>query len=244
MKESVIILGLLGALLLVLAIMPVLDRRAQHRRRQFRYLEARTGTPSVSYLRQRPGPANRPQRKPGRHGYETYLGVLQFRDTRQQGDFGELLTAVMVTAQGYVQLPSQYNRNNGLDGVFVRRTQPGAFSDVLIAETKTGQARLSSDIMTDKGVRRRLDKMYAEGLLTYETAELLIKMLDARSPNFRKQLWQHQLATGQTFVYALDADQNFIGAAKDVTNKGLFEALVRNMVTLGKLSARLNEAPR
>ncbi len=244
MADGVVILFLLGALTALLALQPVLDRFAKRRRRQFHYLDARKAPPSVTFLRQKPGPANRPQRKGGPHTLESYLGPIHFKSTRQQGDFGEMLTAVMVTAQGYVQLPSQYGRNNGLDGVFVKREKPGAFSEVLITETKTGQAKINSDIMTDAGVRRRLDKMYAEGLLTYETADALIKLLDARAPNFKKQLWQHRIATGECFAYDLDAKQNFIGTPTEATNKGLFEALVRNLVTVGKLSADLRNTPR
>ena len=98
--------------------------------------------------------------------------------------------------------------------------------------------------MTDAGVRRRLDRMYAEGLLTYETAALLIKMLDSGSKNFKKQLWQHRIGTGETLVYDLDANQKFVGKPQELTNKGLFEALVRNMVTVGKLTADLRSPPR
>ena len=241
MADSIIIFSILGALVFALLSMPLLDRRATRLRREFRYLDARKSPPSVTYLRQKSGPAVRPKGKGGSQTYETYLGLIHFRGTRQQGDFGELLTAAMVTAAGYVQIPSQYGRNNGLDGVFVIRDKPGEFSHVLIAETKTGQAKIRSDIMTDKGVRRRLDKMYAEGLLSYETADVLIKMLDSGSPNFRKQLWQHRLQTGETFVYHLDANQKVIGEPEDVSNKGLFEALVRNMVTVGKLTADLRQ---
>lgn len=244
MAESIIIVVLLGSLVVLMTAMPLLDLRARRRRREFRFLSAPKNTPSVTFLRSRSGPANRPKKKPGAHTYETFLGPVHFKGTRQQGDFGELLTAVMVTSQGYVQLPSQYNRNNGLDGVFVRREKPGAFSHVIIAETKTGQARIDSDIMTDAGVRRRLDQMYAKGLLTYETTAILIKMLDEKSPNFAKQLWQHRLATGETFVYTLDANQNFVGDAIDATNKGLFEAVIRNMVTVGKLVADVTNTSR
>ncbi len=247
MTDSVIILVLLGLLSFALLAMPVLDWRARRRFRrhpELRLLNVPEGADSVRFLRQKSGPANRSGKKGGFVTYETYLGLLHFRGTRQQGDFGELLTAVMVTAQGYSQIPSQYNRNNGLDGVFVKRDKPGAFSHVLITETKTGQPKISSDIMTDAGVRRRLDRMYAEGLLTYETAALLIKMLDKGSKNFKKQLWQHRLGSGETFVYDLDADQKFIGKPHDMTNKGLFEALVRNMVTVGKLTADLKNPPR
>ena len=243
MADSIIIFSILGALLLALASMPILDLRARRRRREFRYLDGGDSPPSVTFLRQKSGPAVRPKGKGGALTYETYLGPIHFRGTRQQGDFGELLTAVMVTAQGYVQIPSQYGRNNGLDGVFVKRDTPGAFSDVVITETKTGQPKIKSDIMTDKGVRRRLDRMYAEGLLTYETAEMLIRMLDSGSPNFKKQLWQHRLQSGESFVYHLDADQKVIGTPDDVSNKGLFEALVRNMVTVGKLTADLRQQP-
>ncbi len=243
MADSIIIFSILGALVLALLSMPVLDLRARRPRREFRYLDSRNSPPSTTFLRQKSGPAVRPKGKGGSLTYETYLGPIHFRGTRQQGDFGELLTAVMVTARGYVQIPSQYGRNNGLDGVFVKRERPGEFSEVLITETKTGQPKINSDIMTDKGVRRRLDKMYAEGLLTYETADTLIKMLDSGSSDFKKQLWQHRLQSGESFVYHLDADQKVIGTPDDVSNKGLFEALLRNMVTVGKLTADLRQQP-
>jgi len=125
-----------------------------------------------------------------------------------QGNYGEALTSVLITKDGWKQLPSKYDRIHGIDGLFVKEVEGGI--EVLIAETKTNTATLDDGPlgrqMSDPWVIDRLDKIYVLGLLPEKMFQSIIDGLKEDSPFVKKQLWHHELATGVTTIYKLDSD--------------------------------------
>lgn len=134
-----------------------------------------------------------------------------FIDTNDQGNFGELLTSILVTQDSWKQLPSKYNATQGVDGLFVRELNDGG-AEVLIIETKTNQGSLNETShgrqMSDEWVIYALDQVYLVGELPEVLTTAIVEGLKANSPFIRKELWHHDLATGITSVYALDAAAN------------------------------------
>ncbi|NOZ54342.1 MAG: hypothetical protein GXP08_14625 [Gammaproteobacteria bacterium] len=67
--------------------------------------------------------------------------------TSQKGSLGEARTAITMQKAGFEELPAtRLPRNNGFDGVWLKRDASGNVSDIVITESKfssTGSASLT-----------------------------------------------------------------------------------------------------
>lgn len=127
-----------------------------------------------------------------------------------QGNFGEALTSIMLTKDGWKQYPTKLAGGQGIDGLFVRETSDGE-TEFLITETKTGAAGLATNAapgkqMSDAWVLDRLDQAYVLGLLDPGLVTQIQIRLRKKSPLIRKELWRHDLITATTSVYTLDTN--------------------------------------
>lgn len=129
------------------------------------------------------------------------LGPLRtcFVQSNDQGNFGELLTAVILTQQGWRQLPSKLGGGgHGIDGLFVRPRLLG-FA-VLITETKTNVSRYRDSQLENRNLIRTIGELYTIGEMSWQIADEIIRGLKYRSPHIRKECWRHIFENGQTLV--------------------------------------------
>ena len=123
----------------------------------------------------------------------------KFTISNDQGNFGELLTAVILTQQGWRQLPSKLGGGgHGIDGLFVRRRQFGYA--VLMTETKTNVSRYRDSQLENRKLIRTIDELYAVGEMSWQIADEIVRGLKYRSPHIRKECWRHMLESGQTLI--------------------------------------------
>ncbi|GAA0533099.1 hypothetical protein FHS83_002884 [Rhizomicrobium palustre] len=116
-----------------------------------------------------------------------------------KGDFGELLTAAILTQQGWRQLPSKIDAGgHGIDGLFIRRGLIGW--RVLITETKCNASSYRPAQLETAKLIRALGDLYAMGALDWATSDAIIRALKWRSPRVRKELWRHHLHIGHTTI--------------------------------------------
>lgn len=129
-----------------------------------------------------------------------------------RGNFGEALTSLMLTKDGWKQYPTKLAGGQGIDGLFARETPEGD-TEFLITETKTGAAGLATKStlgkqMSDAWVLDRLDQAYALGLLDPDLVTHVQVRIRKKSPLIRKELWRHDLVAATTSVYTLDTNAN------------------------------------
>jgi hypothetical protein len=124
----------------------------------------------------------------------------RFKQSNDQGNFGELLTAVVLTQKGWRQLPSKLGGGGkGIDGLFVR---PGLFgSAVLITETKTNVSPYKPRQLEAGKLIRDMDELYAVGVLDFKTSAAIVRALRRCSPTVRKECWRHYLNNGETVIH-------------------------------------------
>ncbi len=138
------------------------------------------------------------------------LKVTDFANSSSQGDFGELLTSIVLAQDGWIKLKSKHGtRGQGIDGLFVREVRGGGGYEALAVETKTNGSRYDPASMTDEKLARDIGDLYAAGAFGRGSDTLsaeLIRGLDAGPPFFRKELWRHNLSTGLTGISQLGAN--------------------------------------
>lgn len=133
--------------------------------------------------------------------------VVVFRNPHQKGELGDRLTALRLTGQGFQKLKSKYDDLHGIDGVYVKRTAQGEVTEIRLVESKVDSARLNPGPpaqMSDAWIRQSCQKMIDSGdPATVHTAHLILSHLD--SPKLRRELWHHDLSTGNTTVRSVNS---------------------------------------
>ena len=138
-----------------------------------------------------------------------------FATGNDQGAFGEALTVMALSAQGWRTLNGKPGPGpQGIDGVFLRDGPKGW--EALLIETKTGASPLRPGQMADSKLLTDLDRLYlTEGDPARRAAYQAIHAgLSAGSTSVRKQLWRHALATGRTTISPLDAAGGIAGPGR------------------------------
>lgn len=152
-----------------------------------------------------------------------------FENGNTTGYFGEMLTSIMLAQTGWKQLDTHLPGGQGLDGLFVREC--GSGFEVLLIETKTTQAGADNydpAQMSDRYVRGQLDRfapLHPDG---NALVGAIFTALDRASPFLRKELWRHDLETGETLIRPLGKDGKPNGKARlvgGVPHHRLMEAL-------------------
>lgn len=139
------------------------------------------------------------------------LAHTDFASSNAQGDFGEMLTDVILALDGWKKLESKFgNGGRGVDGLFVREVRGGGGFEALAVETKTNEAAYTPASMSDAKVEKDLNDLYEQGAFgkafNEATARELIRGLKGGPPFFRKELWRHSLSSGMTAVTQLGPD--------------------------------------
>jgi hypothetical protein len=147
-----------------------------------------------------------------------------FSISTDQGNFGELLTAIILTQQGWRQLPSKLGGGGqGIDGLFV---QPRRFGfAVLMTETKTNGGKYEDRQLEAGKLIRTIGELYVVGEIDWPTADEIIRGMRYRSPYIRKECWRHMLDGGQTIIRRADRNGILEDRTKISDNKHLMESL-------------------
>lgn len=152
------------------------------------------------------------------------LLTSDFVDSVVQGDFGELLTAAVLSSGGWKRLASKLPRGQGLDGLFVRELKGGGGFECLATETKTNSGVYQPATMTDEKIAGDIDLLYETGALRKHEADELLRALTEGSSFFRKELWRHDLSSGLTTIVRLGR-QGEKGQSTTRSNARLISAL-------------------
>lgn len=158
---------------------------------------------------------------------------VRFTGTQPKGDFGELLTAAILTQQGWRQLPSKLDVCHGIDGVFVRWHWLVGWR-VLITETKVNASKFKLHQLSNPKLIRVLGDLYAIGVLDWKTAEAIIRGLKWRSFAVRKEHWHHSLHKGLTTVRRANAHGRLTGRARVRDTACLMESLAMMLAGLDR----------
>jgi hypothetical protein len=145
--------------------------------------------------------------------------------SQSKGDFGEMLTAVILTQQGWRQLPSKIDGGGtGIDGLFLRRSWLTGFR-VLITETKVNTSRFKRHQLANATLIRMLDDLYAIGAIDWQTAAAIIRGLRWHSFAVRKEYWHHSLHKGIITVRRANAKGSRTGRTRYRDTATLMESL-------------------
>lgn len=142
-----------------------------------------------------PGSGFTAQFKPIRH--------VDFVRSNDQGNFGEILTAMIMTARGWWSINGKVSGPQGIDGIFVKHTDRGW--QACLIETKTNSGRYLPRQMSDQKLLKDLEKLYLTapaGLAPLYRA--LYQAIERKSPALTKELWRHTLENGETQAFRLD----------------------------------------
>ena len=120
-----------------------------------------------------------------------------------KGTFGDALTAAQLKRAGYMEVPSKITQIKGIDGVYLRHNNKGEMKEILVIENKVDSGTLAKDQMTDEWVQNNVTLMLAHPNEAVRHTGQLIR----DNPNLvRKQLWHHNLSSGETRISSLDRD--------------------------------------
>ncbi len=96
--------------------------------------------------------------------------------TGQKGSLGEAAAARTLRRAGYEELPARLSRNNGFDGVWVKRGPDGRITDVIITESKYSSSG-SASLTKTKTMGKQLSDQWIDGNIE--------KMLASDNPTVR-----------------------------------------------------------
>jgi len=142
-----------------------------------------------------------------------------------KGDFGELLTAAILTQNGWRQLPSKIDEGgHGIDGLFLRRHWLLGFV-VLLTETKVNASRYRRAQLAQDKLIRTVGDLYVVGALDWRTSAAIVRAMKWRSPHVRREFWHHSLHKGITTVRHADRQGRLRGRAKKRDAAALMESM-------------------
>ena len=171
------------------------------------------------------------------------LTVANFNDASQvQGDFGELLTAVKLSADGWKQLPSKMLGGRGIDGLFVRELRGGGGFEALATETKTNAAPYAPASMSDEKLAGDIGELAAGEAFPQSIADELARALRQGPSFFRKELWRHDLSSGLTTISELGRD-GAKGRSVTRSSARLMAALHMSLITLDRNAVYVGRKP-
>ena len=197
----------MGAILALVVGWPVRRMLARWSQREF-YLPWDAGTPYA------------PEFTPLHH--------TQFVRSNDQGNFGELLTSMMMTSQGWWAIPGKVNGPQGIDGIFIRAERRGWQARMI--ETKTNSSRYLPRQMSDEKLLKDLDRLYLTAPARLGPVYAgLHKAVRQGSRSLSKELWRHSLQAGQTQAQRLDRDGQAGADAGDPSNPAMMRALFEGL---------------
>ncbi|MGC9955209.1 MAG: hypothetical protein ABSD21_13190 [Rhizomicrobium sp.] len=151
-----------------------------------------------------------------------------------KGDFGEILTAVILTQQGWRQLPSKLDdAGHGIDGVFIRPNWLTGL-DILITETKVNSSSYKPAQLSHNKLIRALGDIYLIGNLDWNTANSIVGAMKRRSPRVRKEYWHHTLHNGRTVIQQANRRGALVGRTREYDRVCLMESLAFTLSALDR----------
>lgn len=134
---------------------------------------------------------------------KTIIGEISFKNSHVKGRLGDRLSALRLTGMGYKKLNSKINTLHGIDGVYIKRKN-GKINEILIVENKVDGSQLSygpPKQMSDEWIIGNAHKMLSkENKSLQQTGKLIINAMNNNPVLIKKQLWKHDLETGDTSV--------------------------------------------
>ena len=106
-----------------------------------------------------------------------HLKARDFASDQTKGDFGELVTDIVLTSDGWKKLASKTSSGVGIGGLYVREVKGGGGFEALAVDTKTNEAAYSPAAMSDAAVENALSALYAEGAFGRSINEAIAKEL-------------------------------------------------------------------
>jgi hypothetical protein len=150
-----------------------------------------------------------------------------FKTVQIQGDYGEALTLLAMTVRGYRSLNGKINKaGHGIDGIFLKDDTNRSWSAVLV-ETKTGQSPYQDKQMRDAKLLDNLDSLFVlSGSKAEQVAySAIASSIREKSAHVQKELWRHNLESGQCLAVTLNADGAKTGRTRDMDLRALGEGL-------------------
>lgn len=145
-----------------------------------------------------------------------------FVRSTDQGNFGEILTAMMMAARGWWSINGKVNGSHGIDGIFIRPVDAGW--QACLIETKTNSGKYRPRQMSDEKLLGDLDRLYLTAPATLAPLYGAIHhAVRTASPAVRKELWRHALESGHTQAFTLASD----GVARDIAPDPSAPAMMR-----------------
>jgi hypothetical protein len=158
---------------------------------------------------------------------------VRFRGNQPKGDFGELLTAAILTQCGWRQLPSKVDAaGHGIDGIFIRPHWLGV--RILLTETKVNASRFKREQLATPKLVRALGDLYLMGVLDEAAATAIIRGLKWRSFLVTKEHWHHSLHQGLTTVRRARRDGRLTGRFRKRDTAALMESLAMMLGALDR----------
>ena len=171
------------------------------------------------------------------------LAIEHFNDgARAEGDFGEVLTAVKLAADGWKQLPSKILGGRGIAGLFVRELREGGGFEALATETKTNTMPYQPSSMSDAKLAADIGELGAGEAFAKSIADELVRGLRQGPSFFRKELWRHDLSSGLTTVTELGRDGEK-GRAVTRSSARLMSALYLSLSQFDRNSVYVGRKP-
>lgn len=171
------------------------------------------------------------------------LRLSQFRDDpRIQNDFADLLTAAILGAQGWKQVPSRYHGDRGIGGLFLREVRGGGGLECIATESLANGAAYDPAVMTDSHLAGEIAQLYELGALSRQLADELMRGLHEGPSFFRKELWRHDLTSGLTTICDLGR-KGEKGRSVTRSNARLVAALYLSLAAFDREAVYLGTPP-
>ena len=128
--------------------------------------------------------------------------LLGFSDNRfisstDKGMYGEKITSSIMAARGYIEVPSKYKGNNGIDHVFIKGYNAENLDSIIVAETKADTSVYTNSQLSNSRLMEIIEMMRrSSDQNVRETADMLSKNFEKIS----KELFRHDTTSGKTIV--------------------------------------------
>ena len=171
------------------------------------------------------------------------LKLAHFRgEVSVQNDFADLMTATLLSAQGWKQLPSRFHRDRGLGGIFVREVRGGGGYECLAIDSLSNGSTYDPASMADTKIAADIAQLYELGAFSKQTADELMRGLHQGSSFFRKELWRHDLSSGLTTICELGR-KGEKGRSVTRSNARLMSALYLSLAHFDRDAVYLGQPP-
>ena len=163
-------------------------------------------------------------------------------DVGIQDDFADLMSAALLSAQGWKQLPSRFQHDRGIGGLFVREVRGGGGHECLAIDSLSNGSSYDPATMSDTKLAADIAQLYELGAFSKHTADELMRGLHQGASFFRKELWRHDLSSGLTTICELGR-KGEKGRSVTRSNARLMSALYLSLVHFDRDAVYLGEPP-